>query len=345
MTKPEYRELVPPALRGKLDFLAQVYCPLKKGFAEAYTRFENDYNAAHTNKLTGLVPAVTWSKDPYYTIDDLRSPEHYPWTVTDTGFGEFFQGEFLQNKEKLSWFTTPPPYNGPVHPLYENIRLADPRGIFGIFGGFPYVFIINHEQLKGRKVPRSVFDLTKPEYAGSVAAGYGADDISEVLLMEIEKEQGAPGLRALAVNIGFTGGFVAMRNAAEAGRKNIAIYFMYHAFAEEVKKAPPLELVFPEKTLFAPLYALCKQGGTSDPGAEKQTALADFLYSAETGAVMNNAGFTHINAAVKHNLPAACRLHWASWDYIHAKPLPLRVKELESVFNAERRRLGLTWPA
>ncbi|MDR0525461.1 MAG: ABC transporter substrate-binding protein [Spirochaetaceae bacterium] len=333
MTPPKYAEIVPPDLRGKLDFLAQVYCPLKKNFAESYKAFEKTYNETQEEKLSGFVPPVSWGKDPFYTIDDVKSPEQYPWAVTDTGYGEFFQGDFLQNPEKQSWFAPAPLPEGPIHPLYEHLSLKDPKGIFGIFGGFPYVFLLNLDQLKGKNPPRSISDLTKSEYEKTIAGGYGEEDISEILLMEIAKEQGERGLRSLAANIGFTGGFQEMRSAAEGNKKNIGIYLMYQAFAEEVEKKDFLEIAWPKDPLFAPLYGIYKKGPA---GEQKRKAIARFLYRPETGGAMAQAGFTHIHAEVQHPIPSWVRYRWVGWDYLYEKPLPVRVQELEKIFYNSR---------
>jgi len=336
MTKPKYAELVPPELYGKLDFLAQLYCPAKKDFTEAYADFEKKYNAANAAQLHGFVPSVSWGKDLFYTIDDVKTPEKYPWVVTDTGFSEFFQGDFLENPEKLSWFTSPPApaeCGIKIHPLYEKLDLTDPKGKFGIFGSLPYLFVVNHNQLKGRKPPVSISDLTKSEFESSLCFGYGADDISEVLMMEIHKEQGEPGVRALAKNLGFTGAFTDMQRSAEEDKEGIAVYLMYSTFAERVEKRDFLEIVWPSDPIIAPLYALYKAGAE---GAEKRAAYARFLYAKETGDAMAKAYFSHINAAVVQNIPASVRFRWVGWDYVYEKPATIRAAELEKVFYSAR---------
>jgi len=337
MTKPKYAEIVPPELYGKIDFLAQLYCPVKKEFTAAYADFEKKYNSANAVPINGLIPSESWGKDRFYTIDDVKTPGKYPWVVADTGFGEFFQGDFIENPEKLSWFTNPPDPAGcgiAIHPLYEKLNLTDPKGKFGIFGSLPYLFVVNHEQLKGRKPPASISDLTKSEYESSLCFGYGADDISEVLMMEIHKEQGEPGVRALARNLRFTGAFTDLQMAAEGNREGIAVYLMYSAFAERLEKKDFLEFVWPSDPVIAPLYALYKAGAE---GAGKRAAYARFLYAKETGDAMAKAAFSHINAAVIQNIPASAHFRWVGWDYIYEKHPAIRAAELEKVFYSARK--------
>jgi ABC-type Fe3+ transport system substrate-binding protein len=253
--------------------------------------------------------------------------------VTDTGYGEFFTGNFLETPEKLTWFT-PRPLSGPVNPLFKNLELRDPLGVFTIFGTMPHVLLVNHRRLNGRPVPRRIADLTLPEYAGSVGVGYAPDDITELLLMEIMKEQGERGIRALAHSIGFTGRAPEMAADMVANREGCCVFLMSWFFAHAVPKRDFLEIIWPEDgALFDPLYAVFKKEET-----EAQKACGEFLFGRKLGTIMAGNWFTHVHPDVDHPVPTGAGFRWVGWDYIYEQKITRRVEEIEAVYYDNERR-------
>jgi hypothetical protein len=298
MKKRTVIETVPDSQREKLDFLGQVYCPIKDRFSRAWREYEDRYNAEHETRLKGVTPMGSCGVDRYYNISAVETREKFPSTVTDMGYGEFFTGNFLENTEKLSWFAAVPPAK-PAHPLFRSQELQDPKGIFTIFGAMPYVLMVNRRRLKGRLVPRRISDLTREEYAGSIGTGFAPEDISELLLLEIWKEQGEQGIRALARNIGFTGRAPEMAADMTANRDGCCVFLMSWFFAHAVPKRDYLEILWPDDgALFDPLYAIFKKEEN-----EVRRACADFIFGAELGRVLAEGWFTHINPDVKHPTP------------------------------------------
>jgi ABC-type Fe3+ transport system substrate-binding protein len=271
--------------------------------------------------------------DIYYNISTVQTKEKFPSVVSDSGYGEFFQGELLKNPEKRAWFAEQPEIK-PAASLFGDLDLRDPLGIFHIFGAMPYVLLVNHNRLKGRNVPRRIADLTLPEYRQSIGTGFEEDDISELLLMEIHKEQGEEGIRSLAQNIGFVGRAPEMAANAVGNRDGCCVYFMSWFFAHAVPKRDYLEIIWPEDgAVLNPMYALFKK----DQGA-RQKACAEFLFGETLGQSMADGWFAHINPGVKHKLPGEAKLRWVGWDYLYEKDITRRVEEIEAVYYDERAR-------
>jgi ABC-type Fe3+ transport system substrate-binding protein len=205
--------------------------------------------------------------------------------------------------------------------------------VFSIFGAMPYVLLVNHDRLKGRPAPRRIADLTNPLYEGSLGTGFAPDDITELLLLDIAKEQGEEGIRALARNIGFSGRVPQMSADALGNRDGCCVYFMSWFFAHAIPKRDYLEIVWPDDgAVLNPMYALIKKD-LSDP----QKAAAEWLFSRELGQIMADGWFAHVNSAVNHTLPAEATIRWVGWDYIYEKGLVNRVREIEEVYYDERR--------
>jgi hypothetical protein len=319
-------------MRENLDFLGQVHCPIKDRYSRLWKEFQDRYNSAHESKLRGVVPMGGCGIDVYYNISSVESREKYPSVVTDSGFGEFLTGDFLDSPEKNAWFSTRP-LPEPVTPLFRGLDLRDPRGIFTIYGAMPYVLLVNHRRLKGRPVPRRIADLCAADYEGSVGVGFAPDDITELLLLEIWKEQGERGIRALAHNVDFAGRAPEMAADAVANRDGVCVYLISWFFAHAVPKRDYLEIIWPDDgAIFNPLYALFKNEET-----ERQKACGEFLFGQELGQVMADGWFAHVHPGVRHAAPEGACFRWVGWDYIYEKRITERVGGIEAVYYDERR--------
>ncbi|WP_010261949.1 ABC transporter substrate-binding protein [Treponema primitia] len=333
MKKESIIELVPDSMRENLDYLGHVHCPIKDRFSTAWKDFETEYNRSRDPKLKGVVPMGGCGVDIYYNISAIQDMTKFPAVVSESGYGEYFTGNFLESPEKQEYFVQWP-LPQPVHPLFRNLDLRDPRENFSIFGAMPYVLLVNHRRLNGRPAPRSVSDLTNPIYEGSVGTGFAPEDITELLLLEIWKEQGEEGIRSLARNIGFAGRAPEMAADSLGNRDGCCVYFISWFFAHAVPKRDFLEIIWPEDgAVLNPMYALIKKDLT-----EPQRAAAEWLFSPKLGQIMADGWFAHVNSAVRYPLPGDAKIRWVGWDYIYEKGLLPRVEEIEAIYYDERRK-------
>jgi ABC-type Fe3+ transport system substrate-binding protein len=265
----------------------------------------------------------------------------FPSIDTEGGYEEFFKPDFLDAHERLKFFKALP-LPDKINPVFNGLQLRDPKGIFTIYGAMPYVLLVNHKCLRGRPVPRRISDLTRPEYFASVGSVYAINDITELLLLEIWKEQGEAGIRALARNISFGGREAAIAEDALAsdtrGGSGVSVYVLSWIAANSVPKRDYLEIVWPDDgAIFCPLYAVAKKE-TEAAQIERQKTCADFLFSSGLGTAMAETYLVHLNAEVKHKTPNNARFRWVGWDYIYETPVEERVKEIEYIFNDEKQR-------
>jgi ABC-type Fe3+ transport system substrate-binding protein len=332
--------------REALDFLGSIYCPCKERFADAYRRFEARYNAGKSDgeKVRGVVPSEHRGDEKYYNLVNIKAREKFPAVAAASGYLDFFRTGFIENAAHgymRGWFSSLP-LPEKRHPLFEGLELRDPKNIFSIYGAMPYIFVVNHRRLNGRKAPRNIADLLAPEFAGSIGVPYRSDDISEHLLLSVWKTYGAAGIEALAHNVVKTGhapeliaDLIAPGTAGSSTEGRACVYLMTWFFANTVPKRDGIEIVWPEDgAVFCPLYAVVKTGLT-----ESQKAAAAFLFGAELGQSMADGYFAHINPEVRCRLPPAAvhpRFQWVGWDYIYEKPLEERVAEIERIFSRSR---------
>jgi ABC-type Fe3+ transport system substrate-binding protein len=320
----------PDELREEMDFIGHVYCPFRERFSRAWRKFADAYNAEHSPPVRGVVPLKGGGEAVYNHIHTIRRREKFPAVTTDGGYGDFFEPAFLRDGERLAWFTGRE--EAPVCPLFRGLDLRDPLGVFNIYGAMPYVLLVNHRRLDGRPVPRRIDALTDSAYRGRVGSIYAPDDISELLLLEIWKQDGAAGIKALAENIAIAGGARELAASAAGGRDPYCVYVMSWFFARAVPRRDYLEVVWPEDgALLSPLYALLRREPTP-----AQRACAGFVFGADLGRVMAENGFAHVHVDAPHPLPPDAKFRWVGWDYLREKDIRARVAEIEAVYYAHK---------
>jgi ABC-type Fe3+ transport system substrate-binding protein len=329
-------EKVPASMRDTLDFLGQVHCPIKDRFSKSWEGFESRHNSGHATQIHGLVPMGGCGADVYYNIDAAETKEKFPPVMTDTGYHDFFTGDFFSSPEKLAWFG-PSGRDDPVHPLFRNLSLKDPRGIFHVFGSMPHVILVNHRRLGGRPIPRRVADLSAPGLEVSLGTGFAEDDVSETLLLELWKEQGEEGIRGLARNIGFTGRPQDLAADAVANRDGCCVYFISWFFAHAIPRREYLEIIWPEDgAVFNPLYALFRKPETDREYAVRE-ACASFLFGFDLARSLADSWFVHVRPGISYGLPSTATFRWVGWDYILEKPVARRIREIEDIYYDERK--------
>jgi ABC-type Fe3+ transport system substrate-binding protein len=330
--------IVPDNERPELDFLGRIFCPFKQRFGAAWQEWAESYNRTHTEKLRIAVQS-TMKDDVLNDISTIKDMAKFPSLDTEGGYEEFFKADFLDSGERLKFFEALP-LPDKINPIFEGLQLRDPKGIFTIYGAMPYVLLVNHKRLRGRPAPRRISDLTKPEYSASVGSVYAINDITELLLLEIWKEQGEAGIRALGRNISFGGREQAIAEDAVSSDNftgsGVSVYVLSWIAANSVPKRDYLEIVWPEDgAIFCPLYAIAKKE-TEAAKIERQKACAGFLFSSELGAAMAEIYLAHVNADITYKAPPNARFRWVGWDYIYEMPVEERVKTIEHIFNDEK---------
>ncbi|MDR1362500.1 MAG: ABC transporter substrate-binding protein [Spirochaetaceae bacterium] len=340
MKKNKPHRIVPDNERPELDFLGRIFCPFKESFGSVWREWAEGYNKTHSEKLRIAVQS-TMKDDVLNDISTIKDMAKFPSIDTEGGYEEFFEADFLDAGEKIALFEALP-LPGKINPVFDGLRLLDPKGIFTIYGAMPYVLLVNHKRLGGRPVPRRISDLSKPEYFASLGSVYAINDITELLLLEIWKEQGEAGIRALGRNISFGGreAAIAADAVASGAGSGASVYVLSWIAANSVPKRDYLEIIWPDDgALFCPLYAVAKKE-TEAAQIERQKACAGFLFSAELGTAMAETYLVHVNADAKRNTPPNARFRWAGWDYIYETPVKERVKTIEDIFNDEKKRMA-----
>lgn len=330
MKKRPVIEMIPDAMRENLDFLGHIYCPAKELLNTKMTLFMAQYNKTHDKKIKGIVPMGSCGVDIYYNIATIKSIDKYPSIMTDNGYGEFFDDEFLYGFGAEEYFEDIHDYSN-VNVTYSGLNLKDPKGIFNIYSVMPYVMLINTNKLGDRPLPESIKDLLNPCYNNSIVTGHEFDNIDELLLLQVYKRFGEDGIRALASNLADFMNNVKMVQTADRSDQSYSIFILPYFFAKAAPKKPYLKIVWPsDGALMCPLYTMTKKNRNKE-----FDALLDYIYGKEFGQALANNYFPHVNSEVDNKIPGNGLLQWVGWDYLYEMNITKRVRQIEAILYEE----------
>lgn len=176
-------ELVPDEMRENLDFLGHIYCPGKEAFSESILNFLES-RKKEGKDIKAVVPMGSCAKDEYFNVNKIKDIDKFPSILTNCGFTEFFEEEFMERFVDKGYFEISE-YKNEISHAFENLDLKDPKKTYNIYAAFPYIMLVDERKMKGRKMPKRWKDILSEEYVNSIAVGHTEDDINEIVLLYI----------------------------------------------------------------------------------------------------------------------------------------------------------------
>lgn len=214
----------------------------------------------------------------------------------------------------------------------KDISLKDPDGEYSMLAVVPAVFLVNKEELNGRKIPVSYKDILKEEFENSVSLPIGDFDLFNAILLNIYKNFGEEGVRKLKKSL-FKGMHPSemVKSHIKKGAKP-AVTIMPYFFTKMVKDEGPMTAVWPEDgAIISPIFMLSKRSKE-----ESLKPIIDFLASKAVGEILSHNGrFPSVNPEVDNFLSTEQKFMWLGWDYIKNNDIGILIKTCENIFNQE----------
>ena len=139
--------------RKSLSIKGLLPCPVRLPLQEAFNEFlESDMQQTPVNaELKAASMGLDWLKDD---IGNALSVNELDDIYISAGFDLFFEadyfGRFIQKgllADPLPWASINSDFDN------ENLQLKDPEARYGIIAVVPAIFLVNQQELNGRKVP------------------------------------------------------------------------------------------------------------------------------------------------------------------------------------------------
>jgi hypothetical protein len=315
----------------RVDFFAELPCPMKQRFRDAYDAFEGKYFRETGRRLYSFVPTNCPDHvEKTMSIRDLgaaASIADIPDLTICYAFDAFSRRSFIEGFIKPGYFEKVLDTSGLGFINPEEFE--DPYGAFNSIGFFSQIILVDRNRLRGRPVPVSLESLMDETYEKSIVIPSLQDDISTMLLHHIYQRYGEAGLDRIERNIhGTLGGITAARTAG-TGDSEAAIYLVPWVFAQGAVKQGHTELVWPaEGALVEPLILMAKKERREEAGA-----LLDFLKSAEVAEIFSENHFISTNPAADSRIPPGGKITWLGWNYVYHNDIEAIQTMLTGRFN------------
>lgn len=316
----------PPAT--PVDLLLYAPCPVKLVVKEQIDKIISDYSKTSVH-LTLHIPMGCTSIDPYDPICWEKDPDKLPSVIGSIGFGDFWRKQFVDNHVRSGVFAAPP-RPAKMHPLHEQAGLVDPRGAYTIYGVTPYVFMVDTRRLGDLPAPRLWEDLLHPRYKHKVMMCGDGDDMADAVVLNLYKDFGTDGLKALADNCqGLMHSSSMVKSAGSTDEEAAAIYVIPAFFAESTRQPHHVKVIWPQDGAAAsPLYFLAKR-----TYHDRMKNIIAFFTSG-FAAIESAAWFAPMSASTPSRLPATARLKWVGWDFIEENDVNALRDQMNALFRS-----------
>lgn len=317
---------LPDRDREKLDFAFNVYGPGMKEASLAARSFAARYNAAHSLSIRGGHGSLSRHDPNYADISFIENPSKLPDVIGGMGFGEFLSTDFRRRFVDAGTFEDFP-YPSAPSPLFDGVDMVDASGSYHIYGGSCFGFLVDTRKLEGKPVPHTWEDVLDPMYRDMVVCGFNIDDINDIVLLNIFRFFGKPGLEAFARNLAAPIDTLDMMRTSLRARNRHAIFILPYFFGEAAPHEDWLIHIWPDDGAFlAPYYLLAR-----NTGEPKVQAILDFFFGSELKSALSGKKMLHVNGRADDPAPEGRRLRWVGWDWLLARDVIATMREIDGI--------------
>ncbi|MDR1174047.1 MAG: ABC transporter substrate-binding protein [Treponema sp.] len=318
--------------KGRINFFADLPCPMKQRFRDAYDAFETRHFKETGQRFCSFILSLNPSDaEKTMTIEDIKSAktiDNIPDMVICYALDVFSRRDFIEKYIRPGYFEKALDTEG-LSFINRN-EFDDPCRSFNSIGFFPQIILVDKKQLGNRPVPASLESLMDPVYEKSIVIpSLETDDISTMLLHHIYQNYGEAGLDRIEKNI--RGSMESTDAAKIAGKGNsaAAVYLVPWVFAQEAAGQENAEIVWPsEGALAEPMILMIKK-----ERPKETDALLNFLLSSEVSQMFAENFFISVDPGADTRIPAGGKIKWLGWDYIYNNDITAIQNMLTERFN------------
>lgn len=306
-------------------------CPVRFPLTEAFEKWlydnKSNFDCNIEYELKPASVGVDWLKD----FLQGNSEDNLPDIFISAGFDLFFSEELFGKYKTQNVFEDITEFNQ-YNKDFENeyITLKDPDRHYSMIGVVPAIFLVNKQELKGRKIPTSWEEILKDEFNHSVSLPVGDFDLFNSILLNIFKKFGEKGVQKLGeiLQRSMHPSEMVKSNMRKSEKPTVTI--MPYFFTNMIKADGPMTPVWPKDgAIISPIFMLCKK-----EKANKIKPIVDFFSSKKVGEILSHNGkFPSVNPKVENRISQDNKYMWIGWDYIQDNDIGALIKKCDSIFN------------
>lgn len=307
-------------------------CPVRIPLMEEFTKWMEstgkDLGIKIDYELKAASMGVDWLKN---SLEEANDADVLSDVFISAGFDLFFDKRLIGKFKSQGVFEDITGFNH-YNKDFENdeIMLKDPDNSYSMIGVVPAVFLVNTEELNGRKVPTSWEDILKPEFENSVSLPIGDFDLFNAILLNINYKYGEEGVKKLGKSL-----LKSMHPSemVKSHRQKIdkpVVTIMPYFFTKMTKRGGPMTAVWPaDGAIISPIFLLAKKDKK-----ELLKPVVDFFASKEVGEILSHNGkFPSVHPQVDNMISDEHKYMWIGWDYIKDNDIGVLIEECERLFN------------
>jgi len=305
-----------------------VRVPLMESLKEWLDENEKDLDMKVDYELKAASVGVDWIKDSLEKSNDANVLSDI---FISAGFDLFFDKDLIGKYKEENVFediTGFENYNSDFENEYINLK--DPDNQYSMIGVVPAVFLINTDELDGRKMPTSWEELLTDEYENKVSLPIGDFDLFNAILLNVYKKYGEDGIKRLGKSL------LSSMHPSEMVKSHIKdiqkpiVTIMPYFFTKMTKRGGPMEAVWPKDgAILSPIFMLSKK-----EKSEKLKPIVDFFASKNVGEILSHNGkFPSVNPNVDNMISSEDKYMWLGWDYLKGNDIGNLIKKCEKIFN------------
>ncbi len=315
--------------KGDIKVEGLLPCPVRVPLMEELDKLTAKMDSSVEFNLKAASQGLDWLKE---SISDGIKPDELADIFISAGFDLFFDRNLMDRFRRQGVFKDSTGIEDINQVFKDNdIDLIDPEGDYSVLGIVPAVFMVNRDELDGRKTPATWEDILSEEFSGSISLPVSDFDLFNAILINIYRNYGHDGVRKLGRSLMKSlhpSQMVKDGGSKKAGQPVVTI--MPYFFTRMAGRFPHMEFIWPEDgAIISPIFMLTKEAGLPEI-----QPLIDFFSSELVGEILAKQGlFPSILPEVENSLPADADFMWPGWDFLRKEDPGKLLRQLEEEFN------------
>jgi len=305
-----------------------VRIPLMEAFQGWMDKNKGDLNKSVGYDLKAASMGLDWLKK---SLENSETEDVLADIFISAGFDLFFDKNLIgkyKAEDVFEDFTSYVNYNNDFN--NEDINLKDPDNQYSMIGVVPAVFLVNTEELNGRKTPTSWEEILDEEFENKVSLPIGDFDLFNAILLNINQRYGQEGVKKLGRSL------LKSMHPSEMLKSHIKqaekpiVTIMPYFFTKMTKNGGPMKAVWPsDGAIISPIFMLSKRNKK-----EELKPFVDFFASKEVGEILSHNGrFPSVNPEVDNMISSEHKYMWLGWDYIKKNDIGELIVACERIFS------------
>lgn len=303
-------------------------CPVRIPLLDQVKGYQAETGAEFSYDLKAASSGLDWLKEK---VKSEENTENLSDLFISAGFDLFFDKSLMgkfKDQKAFKDYTGFKKYNEDFE--NDEINLRDPKGDYSMLAVVPAVFLVNQNELNGRKFPKTWEDLLSPEFERSISLPVSDFDLFNAIMLNIYKRFGEEGVRKLGKSLTQNLHPAQMVKSDRMKINKPTVTIMPYFFTKMTKPGGELVPQWPEDgAIISPIFMLTK----TDKEKELRD-ITDLFASEKVGEILSHQGlFPSVHPAIDNRIPKEQKYMWLGWDYIYGNDIEALIETCERVFN------------